>query len=863
MPKNRQTKRTRRSPPVPPSPATSASAQPPALASSSGRLAPRMKPGAVRRSLPVVSNPVQVVVWTQDVGPPETITIYPETDSNFRLADTTYSSAQGVEMGNTVQRGCKYLSCTTVRLHVWAFLCHKFPVLILQKPDGYQNDLVIALDALKAWSSPLAQQRWALCYCNTSLIVAPPEGRRRPKDGQSTEQKIKANRHHLSYMSSSAPPDSQFDKDEYFPDDKDDEDEEPGGAASRSAAYTLTEEHSTFLKTFIPRYHDMERAIVADKTAKTKKYMKGSKKEWIVANPCAELIKKFNLSDTNNLSAVRPAVNRFFYNKTCIKNGGATLPNNKGTAAPKPAAKTGISMFSDDATRKPGIDKKALELTPEHLRKKRGENLPYWTQARQALWDALTAEEQEGYDAAAKARNAVRDKGPPKEEIFTNQAHILEHVAAAVLHGAGVYRDDSDELQTFTFSIQEADRASPFKARLPDYEDFRSRLLLWGEDVLPAVEGERCMVEMGDSGPLLPPWKDDFNSGDARRLLSQFADKLYVWFDKPVPEERVIRMTCKGKEDSAPEEFRPATMDGLALTALYGRLIADQKSPDEQKLNFYCLTPSKAKTTKPEDGPKSKKRKDQEPVKARRTDYALIRHDATGGTPSAPASPTTSTPSSRSVSPVSSIHDEVGQGGKRKADDAADPEAKRKKVKPSKKAQEGVVPTAAARKAGRPPKKAGDTATAVAGPPPVKRGRGRPKRTDTGSTTTPAAAAPPNASVPKPKKRKQSDDNADGPPAKKQKQQPVAPAPAPTGRGTRSRGGPRAPSPTVPGRMIGAHFYPQGTRLPDGYSWQDTFAVVHEKEKRVRNEHYLERELTSLCDRRSLAAEDGMGWEIG
>ncbi|KAJ7438964.1 hypothetical protein B0H11DRAFT_2254277, partial [Mycena galericulata] len=221
-----------------------------------------------------------------------------------------------------------------------------------------------------------------------------------------------------------------------------------------------------------------------------------------------------------------------------------------------------------------------------------------------------------------------------------------------------------------------------------------------------------------------------------------------------------------------------------------------------------------------------------------RTDYALIRHNATGGTPSAPASPTTSTPSSRSVSPVSSIHDEVGQGGKRKADDAADPEAKRKKVKPSKKAQEGVVPTAAARKAGRPPKKAGDTATAVAGPPPVKRGRGRPKRTDTGSTTTPAAAAPPNASVPKPKKRKQSDDNTDGPPAKKQKQQPVAPAPAPTGRGTHSRGGPRAPSPTVPGRMIGAHFYPQGTRLPDGYSWQDTFAVVHEKEKRVRNEHY-------------------------
>ncbi|KAJ7724925.1 hypothetical protein DFH07DRAFT_971035 [Mycena maculata] len=369
-------------------------------------------------------------------------------------------------------------------------------------------------------------------------------------------------------------------------------------------------------------------------------------------------------------------------------------------------------------------------------------------------------------------------------DITKNQSAITDIVGTAVdktighLWGglgdvavfvAGVFRTEAGALQTFSYvalSCQEKEDTPAFKTRVPDFPAFRKKLIEWGGEVLPKVEGDQLTLTYDDGFPRLPPLTDETPPNVARALLLLFAQKIYEYSGTVPPEsEKDLRIQMHLDNQSVgvtqeEEIFCPSTMTSEEVYTLYNRLVEDQTRVPG---HFIFVNPGKGKGKG-----KAGKGKVQTKVSDAPVDYSIKPRGATTSTPVAPASPTSSTPGSpvappsRSPSPSASVQGDAESGGKRKGEDVSEDEGPPAKKGPAikkavKKGKGTTVGTAEPRKRGRPPKapnpastvttpkrKRADTDASALTAPPTKKQKGPTPTT----TSTPVAPASPASSTP-------------------------------------------------------------------------------------------------------------------
>lgn len=69
---------------------------------------------------------------------------------------------------------------------------------------------------------------------------------------------------------------------------------------ARLPKLTLMAEQEKYIATFLPAFNALEQELET-----TTKGKKGKKKQWLEANVCEQVIRKFKLGDTHNLSQAR------------------------------------------------------------------------------------------------------------------------------------------------------------------------------------------------------------------------------------------------------------------------------------------------------------------------------------------------------------------------------------------------------------------------------------------------------------------------------------------------------------------------------------------------------------------------------
>ncbi|KAJ7753091.1 hypothetical protein DFH07DRAFT_774227 [Mycena maculata] len=478
-------------------------------------------------------------------------------------------------------------------------------------------------------------------------------------------------------------------------------------SASLPQITAFSDEHIKYLDELLPKYHAFEVLVAQDKLKKEhlREYKKGSKKNWINNNVCPKFIQKFELEGKYNLAGVRAKVARFFFNH---KNPKAR----KIVARPagsKPAAKSAVQIFNE--SNKTAISSLAAELAKKGQkdgdsgsdqdeeesddegkekggqgREEAGELGILEVGQRRPLCGAERRREEETRGAGNRAQRAIREG---------NQSAITDIVGTAVdktighrwgglgdvaVFVAGVFRTEAGALQTFSLSCQEKEDAPAFKTRVPDFPAFRKKLIEWGGEVLPKVEGDRLTLTYDDGFPRLPPLTDETPPNVARALLLLFAQKIYEYSGTVPPEsEKDLRIQMHLDNQSVgvtqeEEIFCPSTMTSEEVYTLYNRLVEDQTRVPR---HFIFVNPGKGKG---KGKGKAGKGKVQTEVSDAPVDYSIKPRGATTSTPVAPASPTSLTPGSpvappsRSPSPSASVQGDAESGGKRKGEDVLEDE---------------------------------------------------------------------------------------------------------------------------------------------------------------------------------------------
>ncbi|KAJ7690528.1 hypothetical protein B0H17DRAFT_1201649 [Mycena rosella] len=634
--------------------------------------------------------------------------------------------------------------------------------------------------------------------------------------------------------------------------------------------YTISDEHEAWLEPLLISYLAFNEEVnkEMEKPVGERQYKKGAKKVCIAENITPKLIAHFELGKKFNLTSVRERIGRWCYNRASAQGQGKAAPKRSG---PKPAAKSAVDFMGD--AKKVEIGEYVKQELAKQPNMVSGDNLRVWREKRDSLYAALEAEEKAEYEKQAKEYNEKLKDGSPLADIYHNQSSLLPDIARALEptmgfnwggHGdlglfvGGVYRNEANQLETFTLSMTQTPNADLFVTYIADAKQFNDNLLAWGGSVLPVRGDDQAEFTVNveeDGTPLLPPFNEDMTTGDIRRLLIEYTKKMYEWLKAPVPDKTQdlrLRFRVNEREQMSPwENFQPAGLETRALHDLYQRLLDDQEDPEKEGLlTFLCLgsrtTPSGFRpkaggegegAAGAEEGQEGQHGQGTWPYDGFRTG-GWQDHESSWESPNNTGVLTARPPHSPApaILPLSFTPPSTGgeEGGAKVV--SGKKKSKKRKAPDGKDSQ-------------------GSDGDAVDGEPAPKKKRGGGKHArlaanhaesvKDGETEKGKAPKAPKltggaGNVGNASKKRKADEAAEGSGSKAKKAKLTAGEPVPTRRTTRSSGEKPLASQPDPGdelgRVVEDWWYTIGNaRLPAGYSWDDEYKPITQREYKMQS----------------------------